>query len=65
MQLLGSVRFNRLDLALFLDSERIPFDPNLIFPGVTSDEQLSFANHFENLRTRALNRLNLLKIFGN
>jgi hypothetical protein len=63
--LFGSAKFNRVDLALFLGNERIPYDPNPIFLGVTLDEQLSFAPHFEYLRTRALNRLNLLKIFSN
>jgi hypothetical protein len=51
-----------LDLKLF--GELIPYNPNPLFLGVTFDEYLCFNKHFQNLRVRALKRLNVIKIFS-
>ena len=51
-----------LDLKLF--GELIPYNPNPLFLGVRFDEYLCFNKHFQNLRVRALKRLNVIKIFS-
>jgi len=53
-----------LVLDLRLNGESIPYNPNPIFLGITFDERLTFNVHFENLRVRALKRLNIIKIFS-
>ena len=50
-----------LEFDLLLNGESIPYNPNPAFLGVTFDERLCFNMHFENLRTRALSRLNIIK----
>ncbi len=55
----GDVEFD-----LKLNSEFIPYYPNPVFLGITFDESLCFHRHFENLRARALSRLNIIKIFS-
>ena len=55
---------DRLDFDLLLNGESIPYNQNPIFLGITFDEKLCFNTHFENLRIRALKRLNILKIFS-
>jgi hypothetical protein len=52
-----------LEFDLKLNSEFIPYNPNPVFLGITFDESLCFHKHFENLRARALSRLNIIKIF--
>ena len=55
------------DLDLFiptLNGEPIPYNPNSVFLCIMFDESLCFKTHFLNLRTRALKRLNILKIFS-
>ena len=42
----------------------VPYNPNPVFLGITFDENLCFNKHFENLRARALSRLNIIKIFS-
>ena len=51
-----------IDVDLRLNSESIPYNPNPVLLGIT-DERLCFNKHFENLRARALSRLNIIKIF--
>ena len=55
---------DRLDFDLLLNGESIPYNPNPVFLGITFDEKLCFNTHFENLRIRALKRLNILRIFS-
>jgi hypothetical protein len=49
---------------LMLNNQLIPFCESPKFLGVVFDKTLSFNRHFENLRTRALKRLNLIKLFS-
>jgi hypothetical protein len=49
---------------LHINWGRIPYNPELLFLGVKFDERLCFATHFANLRSRALKRLNIIKIFS-
>ena len=51
-------------LDLKLNKESIPYNPNPMFLGILFDEYLCFDKHFINLRTRALKRLNIIKIFS-
>jgi len=51
-------------LKLMLNNQLIPYCENPKFLGVVFDKTLSFNRHFENLRARALKRLNLIKIFS-
>ena len=51
-----------LEFDLQLNGESIPYNP--VFQGITFDERLSFNIHFSNVRTRALKRLNIIKIFS-
>jgi hypothetical protein len=56
-----------MEFDLRLNSESItPFriTLNLFFLGITFDESLCFNTHFENLRARALIRLNIIQIFS-
>ena len=53
-----------MEFDLRLNSESIPYNPNPVFLGITFDERLCFNKHFENLRARALSRLNIIKIFS-
>jgi hypothetical protein len=55
---------DRLDFDLLLNGESIPYNPNPVFLRITFDEKLCFNTHFENLRIRALKRLNILRIFS-
>ena len=57
-------RKGRKELALFLKGERIPYNPNTVFFGITFDEHLNFGDHFSKLKGRALKRLNIIKIFS-
>ena len=54
----------RVKLKIILNGEAIPYNPNPVFLGVTFDESLCFGSHFQNLRHRALKRLNILKLFS-
>jgi len=49
---------------LRLNNESIPNSKNPVFLGVMFDEYFCFNKHFDNLRSRALKRLNLIKIFS-
>ena len=49
---------------LYLSGGQIPYHPIPVFLGITFDEKLSFIRHFENLLSRALKRLNIIKIFS-
>ena len=53
-----------LEFDLQLNGESIPYNPNPIFLGITFDERVCFNTHFSNLRTRALKKLNIIKIFS-
>ena len=55
----GKLAFN-----LLLNGEPIPYNSKPIFLGITFDEKLNFSAHFDNLRVRALKRLNIIKIFS-
>ena len=56
-------RFNKkINFNLLLNNELIPYNPNPLFLGVTFDEYLCFNTHADNLRARAENRLNIIKI---
>ena len=48
----------------YLSGSQIPYNPSPIFFGITFDEKMSFNTHFENLRARAIKRLNIIKIFS-
>ena len=52
---------DELEFDLLLNGEKIPHNPNPVFLGITFDERLCFNTHFENLRNRALSRLNIIK----
>ena len=56
----------RSDITLNLKhgNEPIPYCKNLVFLGITFDESLCFNAHYENLRARAIKRLNIIKIFS-
>ena len=55
--------FNKkINFNLLLNNELIPYNPNPLFLGVTFDEYLCFNTHADNLRARAENRLNIIKI---
>jgi hypothetical protein len=56
--------YKKEKLNLLLNNSCIPYNKNPIFLGITFDEQLCFNLHFENLRARALKRLNIIKIFS-
>ena len=55
---------SEVEFDLRLNSESIPYNPNPVFLGINFDESLCFHPHFENLRARALSRLNIIKIFS-
>ena len=55
----GDISF---DLRLW--GEPIPYNANPVFLGVTFDEYLCFNTHFQNLRIRALKRINIIKMFS-
>jgi len=42
----------------------IPYNPNPLFLGITLDEYLNFKSHTDNLRQKAIKRLNIIKIFS-
>ena len=48
----------------YLSGSQIPYSSSPIFLGITFDEKMSFSTHFENLRARAIKRLNIIKIFS-
>ena len=48
----------------YLSGSQIPYNPTPIFLRITFDEKMSFNTHLENLRGRALKRLNIIKIFS-
>jgi hypothetical protein len=50
-------------LNLSFNNELIPYNSNPVFLGITLDERLNFAKHFENLQSRAFKRINIIKIF--
>jgi hypothetical protein len=54
----------KTDFDLKLNNDSIPKSKNPVFLGITFDEYLCFNKHFDNLRERALKRLNLIKIFS-
>ena len=53
-----------ITLNLTLNNQSIPFCANPKFLGVVFDKTLTFTRYFENLRTRSLKRLNIIKIFS-
>ncbi len=59
---------NRVDDSLKFDlrmqNELVPYDKNPIFLGIRLDEQFCFKKHLNELRVRALKRLNIVKIFS-
>jgi hypothetical protein len=50
-------------IELKLNNELIPYNSKPVFLGITFDEKLCFADHIESLKTRALKRINIIKIF--
>ena len=62
--MLGTPRSHNLDLFPTLNGEPLPYNPNPVFLDIMFDESCCFKTHFLNLRTRALKRLNILKIFS-
>ena len=60
----GSSRLKPEYFQFTFKEKLIPYSNNPIFLGVTLDENLNFVAHFENLRSRALKRLNVIKIFS-
>ena len=54
----------KVELDFRLSGEPILYNPNPIFLGITFDERLNFNAHYDNLRVRALKRLNIIKIFS-
>jgi exonuclease III len=60
----GNSGFKRFNMEIKMNGEKIPYSKNPIFLGVTFDEQLCFNKHMEILRSRALKRLNIIKIFS-
>ena len=55
---------NGINFDLQMNGKSIPYTPNPTFLGITFDERLTFKAHVENLRIRALKRLNIIKIFS-
>ena len=55
---------NGIKFDLQMNGKSIPYTPNPTFLGITFDERLTFKVHVENLRVRALKRLNIIKIFS-
>ena len=53
---------NKIGFGLRLRDGLIPYNSKPLFLGITFDEFLSFKEHFNNLRTRSLKRLNIIKI---
>ena len=47
-----------------MKEDLIPYNPNPVFLGIIFDESLSFNSHFNNLKSRAQSRLNIIKIFS-
>ena len=54
---------NGIHFDLQMNDRSIPYNPNPTFLGIKFDEELSFMAHVENLRVRALKRLNIIKKF--
>ena len=52
----------KITFNLSLPDGKIPYNHNPIFLGVTFDEHLTFQNHINSLKLRALKRLNIIKI---
>ena len=52
----------KIVLDLQLKGGYIPYNQNPLFLGVTFDEYMCFNTHIENLRERALKRLNVIKV---
>ena len=55
---------NGINFDLQMNGKSIPYAPNPTFLGITFDVRLTFKAHVENLRIRALKRLNIIKIFS-
>jgi hypothetical protein len=54
---------NDIRLNHSFNNELIPYNSNPVFLGITLNERLNFAKHFENLECRAFKRINIIKIF--
>ena len=58
-------RFSKkIEFDLRLKGDQIPYNPNPLFLGITFDEHLCFNRHIDNLKRRALSRLNIIKIIS-
>ena len=53
---------NGIKFHLQMNGKSILYTPNPTFLGITFDERITFKAHVENLRIRALKRLNIIKI---
>ena len=53
-----------LELDIQINGIPIPYNPHPVFLGITFDERLCFNQHFNNLRSRSLKKLNIIKIFS-
>ena len=47
-----------------MKEDLIPYNPNPVFLGITFEENISFNSDFNNLKSRALSKLNIIKIFS-
>ena len=54
----------QIRLKLKLKNEFIPYNPKPLFLGIVFDEYLCFNTHFTNLKSKALKRLNLIKLIS-
>lgn len=54
----------KIKLDLKLGNDLIPYNTNPLFLGITFDEHLCFNKHIDGLKSRALSRLNILKIIS-
>ena len=54
----------KIEFDLRLKGDQIPYNPNPLFLGITFHEHLCFNRHIDNLKLRALSRLNIIKIIS-
>ena len=53
---------NKINFKLKLSDGEIPYNPKPVFLGIIFDEYLCFNEHYKMLETRAIKRLNIIKI---
>jgi exonuclease III len=57
-------KVSKPNVAPVLYDTQIPYNKNPVLLGVTFDEQLSFNKQIENIKTKAIKRMNLIKILA-